>query len=164
MNNSIHKIAFGGGCHWCTEAVFQALKGVTLVAQGWIASTGTNNSFSEGVIVHYNPAAVTIKKLIEVHLHTHKSTSNHSMRKKYRSAVYTFSKKDADVSNVVIDQFQMEFNNQIITKVYPFEAFKSSPKEIENYYFRNPSKPFCKKYIDPKLQVLSSKFSEIIKG
>ena len=67
------KIALGGGCHWCTEAVFQSLKGVEKVNQGYVASTGENNWFSEAVIVHFNDEIITLKTLIEIHLHTHKS-------------------------------------------------------------------------------------------
>ena len=85
----IDSIGLGGGCHWCTEAVFLNLKGVVRVEQGWISASGAVE-FSEAVLVHFNPEKISIKDLIAVHLHTHKSTSSHSMRSKYRSAVYTF--------------------------------------------------------------------------
>ena len=75
------KIAFGGGCHWCTEAVFQILIGVVKVQQGWVRSVKENDTFSEAVIVHFNAKKTDLKVLIEIHLLTHKSTSNHSMRK-----------------------------------------------------------------------------------
>ncbi|MDP5231207.1 MAG: peptide-methionine (S)-S-oxide reductase, partial [Cellulophaga sp.] len=87
----IEEIGFGGGCHWCTEAVFQNLKGISNVSQGWIASDKNNTAFSEAVIVEFDSHKIDLKTLIQIHLQTHKSTSNHSMRKKYRSAVYTFS-------------------------------------------------------------------------
>ena len=76
------KIGFGGGCHWCTEAVFQSLIGVETVEQGYIASEDDMTSFSEAIIVHFNQEEITLKALIEIHLFTHKSTSNHSMRSK----------------------------------------------------------------------------------
>ena len=91
MKEMISKIGFGGGCHWCTEAVFQSLKGVAKVEQGWIASFDEYDSFSEAVIVYYNETVISLETLIDVHLYTHRSNSDHSMRKKYRSAVYTFS-------------------------------------------------------------------------
>ena len=59
----LDKIGLGGGCHWCTEAVFQSLKGVHLVEQGYIASEGIAASFSEAVIVHYNPDTVSYTHL-----------------------------------------------------------------------------------------------------
>jgi len=85
------KIGFGGGCHWCTEAVFQAIRGVAKVDQGWISSFGKENYFSEGVIVHFEAKVVNLATLISIHLTTHSSTQEHSMRTKYRSAVYTYS-------------------------------------------------------------------------
>lgn len=161
-NNSKIKIALGGGCHWCTEAVFQALVGVNKVEQGFVASNGINSSFSEAVTVHYNTKYITLKTLIEIHLYTHKSTSNHNMRDKYRSAVYSFSKAQNEAAQNLINQFQKEFNDRLITKVLPFFKFKPSRKAIQNYYQENPEKPFCKTYINPKLCLLTKQFSKFV--
>ena len=153
------KIAFGGGCHWCTEAVFQSLKGVTTVEQGFVASIDENSSFSEAVIVEFQAEDIDLKTLIEVHLLTHKSTSNHSMRKKYRSAIYTFSAEQKKDAMDLLTGFQQEFDNKIITQVYPFSVFKASEKMFQNYYRKNPAKPFCKQFINPKLDLLKTEFS-----
>jgi len=96
------KIGLGGGCHWCTEAVFQALRGVERVEQGFIRSTAPHDGWSEAVIVHFDPAVIDLKTLIEVHLRTHASTSEHSMRGKYRSAVYAFDPQQADDAQAVL--------------------------------------------------------------
>lgn len=156
---NLKKIGFGGGCHWCTEAVFQSLKGVVKVDQGWIASNGEANSFSEAVIVHFDSDQISLKVLIEIHLRTHKSTSEHSMRKKYRSAIYYFEARQQVVANQFLRLFQSMFDNRLITKVLPYVKFKPSGAEIENYYYKNPKKPFCTTFIDPKLKVLLSTFS-----
>jgi len=157
------KIAFGGGCHWCTEAVFQSLKGVEKVEQGFVASTEANSSFSEAVIVHFNPEEIHLKTLTEVHLITHKSTSNHSMREKYRSAIYTFSEAQKEEASDLIKGFQSDFEHQLITRVLPFSEFKASREAIQNYYIKNPEKPFCKKFIHPKLEMLIKQFPKHIK-
>jgi len=153
------KIGLGGGCHWCTEAVFQSLKGVCKVEQGYIASDGINSSFSEAVIVHFNPDEIALQIVIEIHLHTHKSTSNHSMREKYRSAIYTFSGKQEKIATQLLASFQSEFDHKLITKVLPFSVFKASRESIQNYYFKNPNKPFCETFINPKLRFLLSTYS-----
>ncbi|WP_248724944.1 peptide-methionine (S)-S-oxide reductase [Seonamhaeicola sp. ML3] len=154
------KIAFGGGCHWCTEAVFQSLVGVDKVEQGFVASTAENCTFSEAVIVHFDKFQIPLKALLEIHLHTHKSTSNHSFREKYRSAVYTFSETQHNEVKALLEDLQIQFQNKLITKVLPFREFKASRVQIQNYYFKNPNKPFCKTFINPKLRVLMDKFSE----
>lgn len=156
------KIALGGGCHWCTEAVFQSLKGVVEVQQGYVASTNEKSSFSEAVIVHFNRKCITLKTLIEIHLLTHNSRSNHSMRKKYRSAIYTFHEPQfAIVANLIRD-FQKKCNGELITEVLPFNDFEPSRVQITNYYFKNPKKPFCETYIDPKLKLLLHQFSSFV--
>ena len=154
------KIAFGGGCHWCTEAVFQSLIGVYKVEQGFIASTNKNNTLSEAVIVHFNPNEITLEVLIEIHLYTHKSASQHSMRKKYRSGIYIFSKKQELEATQVLAGLQKNFDQKIITQVLDFIEFKPSDERLINYYYSNSKKPFCKKFINPKLKLLLANFSK----
>lgn len=156
------KIALGGGCHWCTEAVFQSLMGVHKVEQGFVASLGSDASFSEAVIVHYNPDKMPLKALLEIHLKTHKSTSNHSMRKKYRSAIYTFSEQQAEASSQILRALQSSFNSPLITRVLPFGSFEPSREQIRNYYYKNPEKPFCENFITPKLRLLLEKYSVLV--
>lgn len=156
---TLNKIALGGGCHWCTEAVFQSLIGVSKVEQGFVASTGEQSTFSEAVIVHFYPEEISVKTLIEIHLFTHKSTSNHSMRTKYRSAIYVFSKVQQEQAELILKLFQNEFDNKLITGVLPFDRFKGSRKQIQNYYYSNPEKPFCETFINPKLKILLNEFS-----
>ncbi len=156
--SSISKIALGGGCHWCTEAVFQSLKGVEKVEQGYVASIGEYESFSEAVIVHFNSNCVNLKTLINIHLLTHKSTVNHSMRNKYRSAVYTFSEAQHLEVAMLIESFQQDFDQKLVTQVLPFSDFKASREAIQNYYRKNPEKPFCETFINPKLKLLLQQF------
>ncbi|CAL66558.1 peptide-methionine (S)-S-oxide reductase [Christiangramia forsetii] len=159
----LEKIGLGGGCHWCTEAVFQALRGVVKVEQGYVSSYHENISFSEGIIVHFLPSEISLDILIEIHLRTHKSTSSHSMRQKYRSAVYTFSQEQSEKSSQILKKLQSKFEKHIITEVLSFQKFRASREEIQNYYRNDPEKPFCKKFIDPKLEFLKNKFSKNLK-
>lgn len=160
--NRIEKIGFGGGCHWCTEAVFQHLNGVVKVAQGWIAANGDEKAFSEAVIVHFDNTKITLSVLIEIHLRTHKSTVLHTMRDKYRSAIYTFSETQNSAIAAILKHLQSQFKNRIITKILSFMEFKASRTQIQNYYKKNPEKPFCKTFIDPKLKLLRNQFSDYV--
>jgi peptide-methionine (S)-S-oxide reductase len=151
------KVALGGGCHWCTEAVFQSLLGVIKVARVYVESIGDNSSFSEAVIVYFNSDEISVKTLIEIHLHTHKSTSNHSMRHKYRSAVYTFSEVQKQVGKSLqhFKSFQKEINN---TGTY-ISKFKASRAEITNYYYKTKDSA---SFINPKLKLLLDQFSSAV--
>lgn len=157
----LNKVAFGGDCYWCTEAVFQSLIGVEKVAQGFISSEGKNESFSEAVIVYFNEK-ITLKTLIEIHLHTHKSTIEHSMRIKYRSAIYYYTKEQKEKSAQILAALQVNFKEILITQVLPFKNFKPSIEASQNYYIKNAKKPFCQKYINPKLDLIIRKFSSHI--
>ena len=160
---SLTKIGFGGGCHWCTEAIFQSLRGVIKVEQGFVASIGDAESFSEAVIVHYNDSIATLKDLVLVHVLTHSSESNHQMRDKYRSAINKFSSEQGVAAQKVLGQIEDEFNTPIVTRVLPFRDFQPSDKQYHNYYLQNPQKPFCVTYITPKLQKLSDRFPDKLK-
>ncbi len=149
----LNKIGLGGGCHWCTEAIFQSLLGVEKVAQGWISAREAAD-FSEAVIVHYDAAILPLEVLIEIHLYTHSCTSNHTMRHKYRSAVYVFSEPQKERVAAMLQQLQPQFKEAIITRPITFQEFKENSATYLNYYQRDPNKPFCKNVIAPKLRLL----------
>jgi peptide-methionine (S)-S-oxide reductase len=152
------KIGLGGGCHWCTEGVFESLIGIILVNQGWIASTDNNAELSEAIEVYFDQSKVSLQTLIEIHLHTHASTANHSMRKKYRSAIYTYDDDQNQEANKALDALQRDFDQPIITQVLPFDSFKANKDELQNYLYNSPNKPFCITYIHPKLRLLLTRF------
>jgi peptide-methionine (S)-S-oxide reductase len=155
---NVKEIGFGGGCHWCTEAVFQSLKGVLAVKQGFVASKAPHDAFSEAVIVTYAPDEIALFDLVSIHLMTHESTVWHEMRPKYRSAVYTMDFQDEQRLQSMWDRLQDQFKSPLVTALLPFRAFLPSETKFQNYYRTDPERPFCKKYIDPKLQLLRQKF------
>jgi peptide-methionine (S)-S-oxide reductase len=155
----LQKIGFGGGCHWCTEAYFQHLKGVHKVAQGWVQSTPPNNTFSEAVIVEYDPTVISLPVLIAIHLHTHSATKAHAFRTKYRSAVYVFDEHETDSVQALIDANQPYFETPILTGALPFVAFTENTDAYQNYFRKNKNGAFCNTYILPKLQLLQTDFA-----
>lgn len=158
------RIGFGGGCHWCTEAVFNALRGVEQVSQGFIKSDPPHDSFSEAVLVDYKPAEIPLEVLIEIHLRTHSSTSNHKMRGKYRSAVYTFSNEQSAATQDALAKLQGAFELKLVTQVLLHVAFTASDEQFANYQEKNADGPFCERYIDPKLDLLRDKYGDWMKA
>ena len=155
-------IGFGGGCHWCTEAVFLTLNGVNRVEQGYIRSTSPDDAFSEAVTVSFDPVVIGLSDLVEIHLHTHASTSQHSMREIYRSAVYVFSAEQREVIREILFNLSSGFCKPIITKVLMFGGFRPSEEKYHNYFWGDQEKPFCKNYIDPKIDLLRSRYSKFM--
>src|SRR3954453_16140998 len=86
--DAVEKIGLGGGCHWCTEGIFQMLAGVAQVEQGFIRSGPPSDSWAEGGVVHFDPCVIGLPTLVEVHLRTHRATAPFIARSKYRSAIY----------------------------------------------------------------------------
>ncbi|MES2827239.1 MAG: peptide-methionine (S)-S-oxide reductase [Bacteroidota bacterium] len=152
-------IGFGGSCHWCTEAIFLSLRGTAEVLQGWISPADNLQSFSEAVIVKYNAEIISLETLVAIHLHSHSCTSTHSMRAKYRSAIYVFDDQDAVYAKELLIRMQPEFEDLIITEVLRFGDFRLNKPEYLNYYFSDPSRPFCENIVNPKLSELMKNFS-----
>jgi len=151
----------GGGCHWCTEAVFNSLKGVLKVEQGYISSFGENKTFSEGIIIHYNPAEISLHDLVNVHLHTHASTAAHSFREKYRSAIYSFDPEEINEVENILYALQKDFECPLITQPLSFRHFKASRESLWHYYEKHEKGPFCQRYIIPKLKLINAHFKEL---
>lgn len=152
------KVGFGGSCHWCTEAIFQSLAGVTEVLQGWVAVE--RDDFSEAVLVSFDEAEISPATLIEIHLTTHSCTAEHSMRRKYRSAVYVLDEAQARDAQVILARLQKEYEQPIITRVLPLKEFKLNAPEYLNYYYSDPQKPFCENIVLPKLRLLLDRFGK----
>ena len=155
------KVGFGGGCHWCTEGVFQALRGVTQVEQGFLQSAAPADTWAEGVIVTFEPSAIGLETLSEVHLRTHSATRARSPQNKYRSAIYIFEEGQRAEAEEAIRGFAEEAGKPVHTLVLPFAGFKPSDERYQNYYRTDPNRPFCRRYIDPKLDFIRKHFSEI---
>ncbi len=155
-------IGFGGGCHWCTEAVFQALDGVAEVRQGFIRSDPPEDGWSEAVEIDFDPQQVALDDLLAVHLATHASTSAHQMRGKYRSAVYTTTEAQYDEAATVLQRLRTICATEFVTRVLHHRGFKSSDSRFHGYYASDPDRPFCRTYIDPKLAKLRTQFGRLL--
>lgn len=164
MSADLPEIGFGGGCHWCTEAVFASLHGVIRVEQGFIRADAPDDNFSEGVILTFQPEKISLKSLIEIHLRTHSSMSNHAMRKKYRSAVYAMDEAQAEAARRALAEVEPSFDAPLITRVLPFRTFKASEERFQRYAEKNAGGPFCTSYIDPKLALLRKQFGSLLRS
>jgi peptide-methionine (S)-S-oxide reductase len=153
------KVGFGGGCHWCTEGVFQALRGVDQVDQGFVRSDAPADNWAEGVIVTFDPSVIPLATLSEVHLRTHSATRARSPRGKYRTAIYVFDDSQLHEAKSAIARVADETGKTVHTLVIPFRGFRASDERYQNYYRTDPSRPFCRRYIDPKLDFIRQHFS-----
>lgn len=112
--------------------------------------------------MHFNPEVIDLADLIDIHLHTHSSTSQHSMRGKYRSAVYCNSPQQTLEVNAILSRMQNDFNEQLVTSALALVDFKSSESRSQNYLEKNYGNQFCERYIEPKLEKLRDEYSHLV--
>lgn len=155
-------VGFGGGCHWCTEGVFQILRGVSEVNQGFLQSTAPNDAWAEGVIVRFDPDIIPLEILLEVHLRTHTANSGYSPNGRYRSAVYVEYAEQHRRIATAISNLTDVIETAERTKVLTLVGFNSSEERYRNYYRTDPTRPFCQRYIDPKLAMLRRDFARYV--
>ncbi|MCF6442505.1 peptide-methionine (S)-S-oxide reductase [Pseudoalteromonas luteoviolacea] len=158
-----NKLGLGGSCYWCTEAIFRSLIGVEKVEQGWINSFENNEWFSEGVYLAFDKNIITLADLVEIHLFSHSSASNHSKRDKYRSAIYCQSTEQQTEVKGVLSVLQKQFEQPIVTQALLLNEFKLSPEHYQDYFYTAPNRPFCQNIIAPKLRNLMEKFKSKVK-
>lgn len=163
MSDDSCKIGFGGGCHWCAEAIYKSLRRIETVEQVFIRSVVPDDHYSEAVVVTWRPGEIPLDVLIEIHLRTHASTSNHKMRGKYRSAIYSVSEDQTREATDILNRLRASERGKYITRIIPFVEFKASDDRFHNYAEKNAGNQFCTRYIDPKLDRLRADYGQFLR-
>lgn len=170
---------FGGGCFWCTEALFQKVNGVIFVTPGYAGGEMPDPSYekvSEGTTGHaevicivFDPAIITYSELLDIFLHTHDPTTanqqGHDMGTQYRSLIlYTTPQQEKDAKTMLKKlEDSKEFNKPIVTEIKPLDTFFPAESYHLDYYKNNEHQPYCQIVISPKLQKLKEKYFEKLK-
>lgn len=171
---------FGSGCFWCTEAVFQQIKGVTQVVSGYSGGAVPNPTYrqictgttghAEVVQVTFDPAVVTYPELLEVFWRSHDPTTpnrqGHDTGPQYRSVVFTHSdgqRRQAERYKTLIDTAKV-YPNPLVTKIVPFTAFYPAEADHQDYFASNPRQPYCRAVIGPKVEKLRRVFRDKVKS
>ena len=163
---NIKKIYFGGGCFWCTEAIFENVIGVENVISGYSGGKIKNPSYkevSQGLTRHaevceiiYNNEEIKIEDLLKIFFLSHDPTTlneqGNDIGEHYRSIIlYNSSKEQKIIKNYITKINEEVFNNQIVTELKKIEAFYKAEEYHQNYFKENSSIPYCKLVISPKV-------------
>lgn len=182
MIRKIEKAYFGGGCFWCTEAVYQELKGVVSVMPGYSGghppAGGKNPTYDEvssGATEHaevvevvYDPEKISYRDLLTVFFATHDPTTRNrqgnDVGTQYRSAIFYISDEQRDEAFTFIKELDAEKNSPpVVTEVKQFESFYPAEDYHRNYYRNNTDAPYCQVVISPKIEKLHKRFAELLK-
>ena len=170
---------FGGGCFWCTEAVFKDLRGVISVMPGYSGGTVQNPTYeqvcagstghAEATRVEYDPAQIRFKDLLTVFFATHDPTTlnrqGNDVGPQYRSAIFYTSEEQKNEALAFIKDIEASDpgGKKVVTEVTPFDVFYDAEDYHKNYYERNKSQPYCQVIIEPKVEKLQQKFADLLK-
>ena len=114
--------------------------------------------------MQFDPESIGLARLIDIHLRTHASTSRHSMRAKYRSAIYVNSPQQSHEANAILSDIQDDFGEPLVTRVLPLVKFKPSEPGRRAYFEKNNGNQFCERYIEPKLKMLRDEYPHFLVG
>ena len=171
---------FGGGCFWCTEAVFRSLKGVMDVTPGYAGGTKKNPTYervsngesdhAEVIRIMFDPALISYADLLAVFFATHDPTTlnrqGNDVGPQYRSVVlYADEGQKAAAEKIIAElNASSEAGGKIVTRVEPLGEFYEAEDYHKDYYRKNANAPYCEIVINPKLEKAKRRFADLLAG
>jgi peptide-methionine (S)-S-oxide reductase len=169
----------GGGCFWCTDAVFSMLEGVQQVEPGYAGgsvpnptyeqvSTGTTGH-AEVVQLTFNPDVISFRQILEVFFAVHDPTTlnrqGSDIGTQYRSTILYHNDQQKAIAENLIGELEKEkaWNAPIVTEVQPFRAFYKAEEYHKNYFMKHPEQQYCQLVIAPKIEKLRKTFIQKLK-
>ena len=179
MSKKLETATFANGCFWCTEAIFQRLKGIEFVVAGYTGghikspsytdvTTGTTGH-AEAIEIKFNPAIISYQEIVDVFFSTHDPTTlnrqGYDVGTQYRSAIFYHSKQQKEVAEKFIKALTEAkvFDKKIVTEIVPFTVFYEAEKYHQNYYNNNRKQGYCRAVINPKLEKFIKKYKSKLK-
>ena len=179
MGKELEKTTLGGGCFWCTEAVYLELKGVVDVKPGYSGGHVKNPSYrevcnettghAEVVQITFDPEVVSFSEILEVFFVTHDPTTlnrqGNDVGTQYRSAIFYHSEAQKQTAKQVIELLEKEkvYAKPIVTEVTAFDAFYPAEDYHINYFARNKNQPYCQYVVAPKVEKFRKVFKDKMK-
>lgn len=170
---------FGGGCFWCTEAVFLKLKGVKKVVSGYAGGTVKNPTYeavctgltghAEVIQIEYDPSEIKFEQLLDVFFHTHNPTTKNrqgaDVGTQYRSSVFFHDEEQKEATKKVIAELDKsgDFDDPIVTTIEEMKIFYPAEDYHQNYFAQNPRNPYCRAVVGPKVSKFLKRYKEMAK-
>ncbi|HLD11362.1 MAG TPA: peptide-methionine (S)-S-oxide reductase MsrA [Patescibacteria group bacterium] len=180
MNKKKTNIAvFGGGCFWCTEAIFQKLKGVISVIPGYAGGNVKNPTYdlvSQGTTGHaevikidFDPDVISYTQLLDIFWAVHNPTSlnqqGNDIGSQYRSIILAADEEQLKQARDAKQELETsgKFRQSIVTEIQALELFYPAESYHHHYYDNDPAQPYCSIVITPKLQQFEEQFQDLLK-
>ncbi len=170
---------FGGGCFWCTEAIFKSLKGVETVESGYSGGKVKNPTYkevctgetghAEVIQITFDPAVISFRELLEVFWETHDPTTLNrqgaDVGTQYRSVVFYHTPQQKEIAEKYKAELNREnvFNKPVVTEITAFDKFYKAENYHQDYYANNSTQGYCQIVIVPKLEKFRKIFKDKLK-
>jgi peptide-methionine (S)-S-oxide reductase len=172
-------ITLANGCFWCTEAVFQQLKGVVRVKSGYTGGSTKNPTYeqvctgttghAEAIQIEFDPSEISLDVLLDVFWHSHDPTTlnrqGHDVGTQYRSGIFYHTEAQrvaAEASKKKLDDSHT-LGSPIVTEITPFTVFYPAEDYHDNYYRLNGRQPYCSAVVRPKVEKIQKEFKAYLK-
>lgn len=172
---NIQTATFANGCFWCTEAVFQKLRGVQKVTSGFMGGHIKNPAYrevvqgrtghAEAIQIEFNPEKIGYSELLSIFFTTHDPTTlnrqGNDVGTQYRSVIFYHSEKQKQIAEEVRKALNIShYNQKIVTEITKATAFYGAEEAHQNFYRTHRENPYCQVIIDPKIKKLQKLFSD----
>jgi peptide-methionine (S)-S-oxide reductase len=168
----------GGGCFWCTEAIFSELKGVESVESGYSGGTKPNPTYdqvcsgdtehAEVVKITFNPDVISYRQLLQIFFTVHDPTTPNrqgaDVGTQYRSVIFYQDQNQKSTAQSVKREVEAEkvWGHPIVTEIVPFTAFYKAEGYHQEYYEKNPRQGYCTVVIAPKVVKFRKKYASLL--
>lgn len=165
-----------GGCFWCTEAIYQRIKGVVSVVSGYTGGTQENPTYeqvgsgktghAEAVQITFDPAVTPFAEVLDIFFHLHNPTQMNrqgsDVGTQYRSAIFYHTEEQKRIAEEIKSKIDAsgDYKDPIVTEITPFTKFYPAEDYHKNYYNQNTKAPYCMLIINPKLEKLAKEYKD----
>ena len=174
---SLKVITLGGGCFWCTEAVFTRVHGVRDVESGYSNGQTLNPTYgqvceghtghNEVVRLVYDPALIGLRELLEIFFVIHDPTTlnrqGNDVGTQYRSGIYVSDAADLAIAQQVLDDLQMALSGRVVTELQTLRNYTPAEDYHQDYFENNPAQGYCAFVVAPKVQKFMQTFADKVK-
>ncbi len=176
-SSSSKVITLGGGCFWCTEAVFLRVQGVLKVASGYSNGHVLNPSYeqvcsgttghNEVVQVSYDPDQISLRELLEIFFVIHDPTTlnrqGNDVGTQYRSGIYWDDEADREVAQQVLDEVNLHHAGRVVTELLSLSNYSVAEEYHQNYFSQHPNQGYCAFVVAPKVKKFLHTFADKVR-
>ena len=171
-------ITLGGGCFWCTEAVYELVDGVTAVESGYCNGHVLNPSYeqvctgdtghAEVVRVSFEPVRISLREVLEIFFHVHDPTTlnrqGNDVGTQYRSGIYTSSPEQETVAREVLAEANAAHGGRVVTEIKPLASYTKAEAYHQHYFANHPGQGYCAFVVAPKVEKFRKTFKARVKA